>query len=256
MNIALITAAGSGTRMQQDIPKQFITVYDKPVIMYTMEAFQKHPLIDEIYVICLKGWEDTLRAYAKQYNITKLKEIVLGGDTGQQSIINGLNEIKKTHKPTDLIMINDGNRPLINTDIISASVDVCKKHGNAIAAIPTTEAILVSEDGGVSSKQSVPREKLLRTQTPHTFPLGDLIKLYDAVIKKGINSVAACDAMAHLGKDVYFSPGSVHNFKLTTVEDFEMFKALLSGVNLVGFKNVEQGLIEVTLPTSKGIYNV
>ena len=138
-NIALIIAGGVGARMHQDIPKQFINVKDKPVIMYTLEAFQKHPYIDAIEVVCLDGWHDILRAYSKQFGITKLENIVSGGETGLQSIRNGLNDIaKKYTSDDDIVLIHDAIRPMVSQDIISDNIRVCREYGNAITVIPCT----------------------------------------------------------------------------------------------------------------------
>lgn len=170
MNIALLTAAGSGSRMQQEIPKQFIHINNKPVILYTLEAFQTSPLIDEIIVVSLENWTDMLWAYARQYDISKLKYIVKGGDTGQESIFCGLRELEKEHDRTDVVMIHDGNRPMISQEVIADSLAVYNKYGSAVAAIPCIEAIFESENG-IYSDIAIPREKLLRTQTPHTLSL-------------------------------------------------------------------------------------
>src|SRR5690554_1057282 len=119
MNIALIIAGGSGTRMAQDIPKQFLNVYDKPIIIYTLEAFQKHSNIDVVAVVCIEGWERILNAYAKQFSITKLKHIVPGGDCGQASIRNGLLELEKHYDKDDIVLIHDAIRPMVSQEIIS-----------------------------------------------------------------------------------------------------------------------------------------
>ena len=119
MNYALIIAGGSGNRMGQDIPKQFINVYDKPVIIYTLEAFQKHPEIDFIQVVCIDGWHDILKAYAKQFSITKLINVVSGGNSAQESIRNGVNSLKDICKNDDLVIIHDGVRPLVDDFVLS-----------------------------------------------------------------------------------------------------------------------------------------
>ena len=226
-NIALLTAGGSGTRMHQDIPKQFLTINDRPVIIYTLEAFQKHPEIDAIIVVCLQGWEKVLQAYADQFNITKLKHIVAGGETGQASIRNGLFALEKIYKPDDIVLIHDGNRPMVSVDIISDCIVKTGMYGCAIAAIPCTEVVMKTNDGIVSC-DSYPRETLRRTQTPHGFFLGKICDLHRQALANGItNSVASCSMMFELGKQVYFSAGSEKNIKLTTVEDIEIFKALL-----------------------------
>ena len=125
MNIALIIAGGVGARMNQDIPKQFLNVYDKPVIIYTLEAFQNHPNIDAIEVVCLEGWHDILRAYAKQFGITKIENIVNGGPNGQDSIRNGLYDLATRHNsPEDIVLIHDAIRPMVSADIISDNIRV------------------------------------------------------------------------------------------------------------------------------------
>ena len=131
MNVALIIAGGSGKRMEQEIPKQFLNVNDKTVIMYTMEAFQKHPDINGIIVSCIDGWHEILRAYARQFHIDKLKWIVPGGKTGQESIHNGILEARKYFHETDLILVHDAIRPMVSQEIISDCIIQCKKYGSA-----------------------------------------------------------------------------------------------------------------------------
>lgn len=237
-NIALLTAAGKGTRTHQDIPKQFIHVNNKPIIIYTLEAFQRHPNVDEICVVILKGWEDILWAYAKQFCITKLKYVVFGGETGQESIKNGLLAISEKHNnPDDIVIVHDGNRPMVSDEIISDSLVVFARHGSAVAAIPCTEVVYVSEDPKVA-RSSIPRETLWRTQTPHTYKLRDLLKAHETADSKGLKNLAAsCSLMEALGKDIFFSKGSEKNLKITTVEDIEIFKALLNAKNDEWIKN-------------------
>ena len=226
-NIALIIAGGSGTRMKQDIPKQFLTVNEKPVIIYTLEAFQNHPEIDCIAVACLESWISVLWAYAKQFNITKLQYVVPGGAYGQGSIRNGLYELKNHFKAEDLVLVHDGNRPMVSAEIISDCIITAQKYGCAIAAIPCVEAIFVTQDG-IESSESIPRNNLRRTQTPHAFSLGKLLELHDKAFEKGItNSVASGTLAIELGEKVYFSIGSEKNLKLTTLDDIDIFKALL-----------------------------
>lgn len=229
MNIALLTAAGSGTRMHQDIPKQFLHVENKPIIIHTMEAFQRHPSIDAIIVVTIESWSEVVWAYAKQFNINKLKWVVPGGATGQDSIHNGLVTLAESGIDEDIVvMIHDGNRPLVTSEIISDSLATFKKYGNAVAVIPCTEVVFESDDG-CSSCVSTEREKLFRTQTPHTYRLNDLLEAHREAAEKGIAGTAAsCMLMKELGKMTYFSKGSEANFKLTTLEDLSLFKALLS----------------------------
>lgn len=227
MNIGLIIAGGSGQRMHQNIPKQFLTVNERPVIVYTLEAFQRHPEIDAIAVVCIEGWEQVLWAYANQFNIDKLKFVVKGGENGQDSIRNGVYELEKHYDSEDIVLIHDAIRPMVSADIISDCIRVTKKHGSAITTIPCAEAMIETEDGIVSTG-SYPRDNLKRTQTPQGFPLGKICDLHRRALEAGItNSVASCTLMIEMGEQVYFSAGSEKNIKLTTVEDIDIFKALL-----------------------------
>lgn len=229
MNIALIIAGGVGARMGQDIPKQFINVYDKPVILYTMEAFQNHPDIDGIEVVCLDGWHDVLKAYAKQFGISKLENIVSGGLNGQDSIRNGLYDLSTRHQNNDdIVLIHDAIRPMLSKDVIDDAIKVCKEKGNSITVIPCNAAMLKTYDGVVTEEQ-VRRDFLKETQTPQTFYLKDIIEAHKEALEKGItNSVASCTLYIELGKKLYLSKGSAKNLKLTTTEDIEIFKALLN----------------------------
>ena len=227
-NVALLIAGGSGNRMHQDIPKQFITVNERPVIVYTLEAFENHPEIDCIAVVCIEGWDQVLWAYAKQFNITKLKYVVPGGKNGQDSIRNGVMELEKHFEPTDLVLIHDAIRPMVSAEIISDNIRVAKQFGNAITVIPCAEAMMQTEDGKVSCG-SYPRDRLKRTQTPQAFRIGDICDLHRRALEAGItNSVASCTLKIEMGEQVYFSAGSEKNIKLTTVEDIDIFKALLA----------------------------
>ena len=227
MNIALIIAGGRGMRMGQEIPKQFLTVADKPVIAYTLEAFQKHPDVDAIAVVCVEGWDSILAAYARQYGITKLRHISPGGANGQGSIRNGVFELEKHYSPDDLVLVHDAIRPMVSQDIISGCIATAREHGSAIVTIPCQEAMLETEDQ-ISTHSTYPREKLKRTQTPQGFALGRLADAHRRALERGItNSVASCTLMVELGETIYFCAGSEKNIKLTTPDDMEIFKALL-----------------------------
>ncbi|WP_270706317.1 IspD/TarI family cytidylyltransferase [Clostridium fessum] len=229
MNIALIIAGGAGHRMNQDIPKQFINVYDKPVIVYTMEAFQKHPSVDAIEIVCLDGWHDVLRAYAKQFGISKLENIVSGGKNGQDSIRNGLYDIATRHNgQDDVVLIHDAIRPMVSADVITDNIRVCRQYGNAITVVPCTAAMLKTYDS-LSTTEQVPRDNLKITQTPQAFFINDIIEVHKEALKRGItNSVASCTLYIEMGKKLYMSVGSEKNIKLTTTEDIEIFKAILN----------------------------
>ena len=214
--------------MGQDIPNQFLHVKDKPIIIYTLERFQNNPEIDAIILVTLPSWFGFIEAYANQFNITKLKWIVAGDVSGQGSIRNGLKALEKDCPKDTVVMVHDGNRPLIDNDIISNSLAVFREHGSAVAVIPCTEAVFRSQDG-LTSTVSVPREALFRTQTPHTYTLEKLLWAHQQAEEKGItNTAASCTLMSALGETVYFSKGSEKNFKLTTLDDMEIFNAFLA----------------------------
>lgn len=227
MNIALIIAGGVGARMHQNIPKQFLTVEERPVIVYTLEAFQRHSDIDAIAVVCVEGWEHVLQAYANQFNITKLKHIIPGGKNGQDSIRNGVYELEKHYSADDIVLIHDAIRPMVSQEIISDCIVKTKQNGCAIAVIPCAEAMVITDDMETSN-EIYPRDNLKRTQTPQGFSIGKICDLHRRALEKGItNSVASVTLMVEMGEKVYFSAGSEKNIKLTTVEDIDIFKALL-----------------------------
>ena len=228
MNIALIIAGGRGVRMQQEVPKQFLTVNEKPVIVYTMEAFQRHADIDAIAVVCISGWERILSAYAREYGITKLRHIIPGGDCGQASIRNGVFELEKHYGGEDLVLVHDAIRPMVSAEIISDCIATATQYGSAIAVIPCQEAMLVTQDQ-LSTCESFPRANLRRTQTPQGFPIGILADAHREALEKGItNSIASCTLMVELGRTIHFSHGSEKNLKLTTPDDIDIFRALLA----------------------------
>ena len=227
-NIALILAGGVGVRLGQDIPKQFISVYDKPVIVYTLEAFQRHPQIDAIEVVCLDDWKGALLAYAKQFGIAKLENVVSGGKNGQDSIRNGLYDIFSRHSDDDdIVLIHDAIRPMVSDEVITDNIKVCREYGNAITVVPCTAAMLKTYNA-ISTEEQVSRDNLKITQTPQAFFIKDIVAAHKEALSKGItNSVASCTMYIELGRKLYLSKGSEKNLKLTTVEDIEIFKALL-----------------------------
>lgn len=229
MNIALLTAGGVGNRMGQDIPKQFMHIDNCPVIIYTMQAFQYSDDIDAIAVVCLKGWEVVLQSYANQYNIDKLRWIFEGADTNQMSIASGVFGLKNAGcSDEDIILVHDGVRPLVSEEIIHNNIEVCKKYGYAVTGLTCKEAIMELV-GACVQQIEIPRERLIRTQTPHTYRLKTLINAHNRAISLGIqNTVASCTLMTALGiNDQYFVKGSEKNgLKLTNPEDVELFKAM------------------------------
>jgi len=232
MNIALIIAGGSGNRMGQDIPKQFINVYDKPILIYTLEGFQKHPMIDAIELVCIEGWEHVVWAYAKQFGITKLKWITKGGNTGQESIRNGVFNLEDKASQDDIIIIHDGIRPLIEPEVLTDVISKAQKLGNAVTSMPYNEQIFVIDpkDEGTTT-QFIPRETLRRVATPQAYMFSLLFDKYHEAYEKGIGiygSHYTNTMMVELGVRLNFAIGSDKNIKLTTKDDLEMFKGYLS----------------------------
>lgn len=231
MNIAVIIAGGSGHRMGQDIPKQFINVYDKPVLIYTLEGFQKHPQIDAIEVVCIDGWHDVLRAYAKQFNITKLRWIVSGGETGQESIRNGVYNLEGRVSDDDIVIIHDGIRPLVDDSVLTDVLVKAAKFGNAVTSMPYNEQIFViSKEDETTTTQYIPRETLRRVSTPQAYRFDILDQKYHEAFEKKIGIFGSSytnTMMVELGETLHFAAGSDKNIKLTTKDDLELFKAYL-----------------------------
>ena len=229
-NIALILGGGSGSRMNQEIPKQFLTINDCPIIIYTLAAFQNHPEIDAIAVVCLDGWENVLKAYARQYGITKLKHVFNGGNTVQESIRNGVFSLQGGgYADDDIVIIHDGIRPIVDIDVLSSVIATCKKYGNGVTSLPYNEQIFRKKDD-ISTTEYIVRDTLRRVQTPQAYKFGKLIWAYTEAFEKGIGihgSSYTNTMMVDLGETLYFAAGSEKNIKLTTITDVEIFQSLL-----------------------------
>lgn len=235
MNVAIIIAAGSGHRMGQDIPKQFITVMDKPILIYTLKGFQNHSKVDAIEVVCLEGWESMVWAYAKQYNIDKLKWIVKGGTTSQESIRNGIFNLEGKLNKEDIVVIHDGIRPLIDSFVLTDVIEKAQEFGNAVTSMPYNEQIfVVSKDDENTTTQYIPRETLRRVSTPQAYRFDLLDEKYHEAFEKEIGIYGSSytnTMMVELGVRLHFAAGSDKNIKLTTKDDLELFKGYLQKQN-------------------------
>lgn len=231
-NIAIIIAGGVGKRMGQSIPKQFININDKPVLVYTLESFQKHPQIDAIELVCLDGWQNVAWAYAEQYGISKLKWIVTGGESGQESIRNGVYNLESKVADDDVILIHDGVRPLLNSEVISDVIVKCEKYGNAVTSMPYNEQIFVIDpDDETTTEKYIPRETLRRVSTPQAYNFALLDEKYHEAFEKKIGIYGSSytnTMMVDLGVKLHFAAGSDMNIKLTTPENLDFFKAYLN----------------------------
>lgn len=232
MNIAVVIAGGSGSRMGQDIPKQFINVCNKPVLIYTLESFQQHPLVDAIEVVCIAGWEQVVWAYAKQYGIEKLKWITEGGKSGQESIRNGVYNLADKCSPDDIIVIHDGIRPVLEPFILTDVIHTAQQYGNAVSSLPYREQIfLLDPEDETTTTRFIPRETLRRVVTPQAYRFQLLYEKYQEAFAKEIGiygSHYTNTMMVELGVRLHFAAGSDKNIKLTTKDDLELFKGYLN----------------------------
>lgn len=231
MNTAIIIAGGSGKRMGQDIPKQFINVYDKPILIYTLECFEKNPKVDAIEVVCIDGWIDVVKAYAKQFNISKLKWVIKGGETGQESIRNGVFYLEDKCNKDDIVIIHDGVRPLVDDEVLTDVIVTAEKYGNAVSSLPYNEQIfLIDKEDENTTTKYIPRETLRRVVTPQAYKFEILDKRYHEAFEKKIGIYGSSytnTMMVELGERLHFAAGSDRNIKMTTKDNLEMFKAYL-----------------------------
>lgn len=223
MIVALLTAGGVGSRMNLSVPKQFMILKGKPLIAHTLEKFQQAPFIDEICLVCLAEWLSEMKEIVKRYGFTKVKLVVPGGKNGQESIFNGLKELRTRCDDNDIVIIHDGNRPLVSFKVLAGCIETVKAKGNAITSIPVVEAVLIT-DNGEDSVESIDRKFLRRTQTPHGFYFKDIYRAHLEANEKGIrDTIASCTLLQALGQKVYFCDGEERNLKITTPEDIEQF---------------------------------
>lgn len=234
MNIAVILAGGVGNRFGASIPKQFVEVFGKPVLAYTLEPFENNQNIDAILVVCVKAYIDYIWELKDKYHFDKLKWVTEGGSTFQESMINGVNCLKNIAKPEDTVLFHFGASPFIKDDIIEDTIKVCERTGtNAISA--TDYYLLSGKKHSLSSvsdpnnftNEYVNRDSIAVMNTPHAFKYQFICDLYKEAIEKGVlDSVEphTTTLMYALGKTIYFSKGSQSNIKITNKEDLELFE--------------------------------
>ena len=227
-NIALILAGGTGKRMNTLVPKQFIEIDGETVLLHTMRAFQQHPLIHEIYLVCMPEWHKFVRSEAEKGGIDKLRGIVAAGDSSYVSACHGIRHLSETvSDPETIVLVHDAVRPLITHDIISRNIAVCLTHGNAITAISSHEAYLATPNG-TFAEHVLPREGMMRAQTPHTFPLATLSQMMQLAEERGIrDSQSICTLAGELGiAPLHIALGDLRNFKITEQSDILIYRAL------------------------------
>lgn len=229
MNIAVIFAGGTGQRMNMaSKPKQFLELHGKPIIIYTLEYFQKHSQIDGIVVVCLESWIDYCENLLKKYQIDKVLKIVPGGNSGQESIFNGLEAAHQiSDNEQDIVLIHDGVRPLINEALITNCIASVKKHGNAITVSPAIETILLkTEDGDIGN--ILKRSECEMAKAPQCFYLNDIYSCHLKAKAAGKDDfIDSASLMQYYGYKLNAVEGPLENIKITTPADFYIFRAIM-----------------------------
>ena len=231
MNIAVIFAGGMGQRMNLvSKPKQFLEVYGKPIIIYTLEQFQYCDQIDAIILVSLKDWISYCKELVVSYNISKLTAVVEGGGSGQESIYRGLCKAKELFGDDNIVLIHDGVRPLIDTETITSNIDLVKQNRCAITIAPAIETIfLKEEDGSVGS--IIDRSKCQLARAPQSFVLKDIFEAHNRAIDDKMEFIDSASMMQHYGYKLFCVEGKPDNIKITTIRDYYLFKALLEAKN-------------------------
>lgn len=226
-SIAVIFAGGSGKRMNTKAkPKQFLELHGKPIIIYTLELFDQHPMINHIVVACIESWISYLKELLRRFEIKKVVEIVPGGETGQDSIYNGL-EAAERHGPKDsIVLIHDGVRPLIEEKTITDNIEEVKKSGSCITCVPATETLVVKQE---NNTLHIPeRSNSLIARAPQSFILADILDAHRKARKENRHDfIDSCTLMSHYGHKLSTIIGPVENIKITTPTDFFMFRAII-----------------------------
>ncbi|MBR0318448.1 MAG: 2-C-methyl-D-erythritol 4-phosphate cytidylyltransferase [Spirochaetia bacterium] len=226
MNNVLIFAGGAGRRMNsRSKPKQFLKLYGKEIIIHTLENFQNHPEVDNIVVVCIKGWIGYLQKLLAQYGMDKVHLIVAGGKTGQESIYNGLCALSDFAPEDSIVLVHDGVRPFVTDTLISDCIKSVKKNGSAITVTPAIETIVELDGKKISAITD--RSKCYHAKAPQCFYLGELLAAHMKAIKDGnTNMIDSASLMKHYGHDLFVVPGTTDNIKITTPADFYAFRAL------------------------------
>ena len=226
-NVALIFAGGTGQRMNANTkPKQFLELHEKPILVYTIEKFQNNPEINGIIVVSLTDWIDYCRELIDRYRLTKVKAVVAGGATGQKSIFNGLSVAKTLYPDNPLMLIHDGVRPLIDESTIHNAIECARKNGSAVTVTPAIETITTDT---VNNKvgRIIDRSKCMLARAPQCFYLADILSAHEKAKEQNLTFIDSASLMQHFGYDLYTVIGPVENIKITTPEDFYIFRAMI-----------------------------
>lgn len=227
-NICVILAGGKSFRNEQNIPNQFINIKGKPIIIYSLENYQRHPAIEAIYVVCLKGWESILLSYAKEYGISKLKGLVTPGETGLLSAANAIEHISSIYNPDDVVIIQEATRPLVNAEHISAILSQAATNGNAVTCEPMSDYNQFYDNG--KTIVNLDRSHIIAAQAPEAYTLATISTLFTNTKKQQIPMTESCCYMMlyALKKKINFVPGNRNNIKIVRQEDLLLFEGLLN----------------------------
>lgn len=229
MNVAVVLAGGTGTRVGANIPKQFIEVQGKPILAYTLDNFQNDDEIDMIEVVCHRDWVEEVRSICDKYHIDKLRWLTTGGDTFQESTMNGIFNLKGKISPDDIVVVSFGVSPFCTQDIINDSIRIAREHGNAISAEDSPLCTCIKDDE-FSTTQNLIRETIKGFSNPWTFRFGEVVEAYEEAQRLGILDKLephTTSVYLALGKRLWFSKSSGYNFKITLKEDLDKFEGLL-----------------------------
>jgi len=230
MNTVLIFAGGTGVRMNsRGKPKQFLELHGKPIIIYTLEVFERHNEIDNIVVVCIENYIDELKKQIRKYEIKKVSTIVPGGDSGFESIYNGLKAIDANSTEDDIVLIHDGVRPLVNEQQITDNLACAKKYGNAISSVPVNEGIMISEDGFLVD-DFPDRKFMFATKAPQTFKFRVIYDLYKRAKDEGFTSIESAHLCNYYGIKLHMVRGSYDNIKISTPTDYYIFRAIYDAI--------------------------
>ncbi|HGC7089021.1 TPA: 2-C-methyl-D-erythritol 4-phosphate cytidylyltransferase [Streptococcus agalactiae] len=227
MNIGVIFAGGVGRRMNtKGKPKQFLEVHGKPIIVHTIDIFQNTEAIDAVVVVCVSDWLDYMNNLVERFNLTKVKAVVAGGETGQMSIFKGLEAAEHLATDDAVVLIHDGVRPLINEEVINANIQSVKETGSAVTSVRAKETVVLVNDSSKIS-EVVDRTRSFIAKAPQSFYLSDILSIERDAISKGItDAIDSSTLMGMYNRELTIVEGPYENIKITTPDDFYMFKAL------------------------------
>ena len=225
---AIILAGGIGQRMGAPIPKQFIELRGKPIIVHTIDNFERNPNVDDVLIVCNPDWVDYFKDLAEKFGLKKVKWIVPGGETSHDSTRNGIFHLRDILNSDDYIIIHDAARPILPQKAIDDMLAVAYEKGNASLAIPCHETVIYTEDQKSGDKE-LDRSKLMRVQTPQAYRYGEILPLYERAEKENKHDFIYADLVAiYYGVRVYFSKGFTNNIKVTSPEDLPLCESLMS----------------------------